>query len=135
MTTVTIDTRVATSAEKLWDALRQPESTPPWSSPMAKVGDSEQSGTMRAPGGGTIVQRLQHFSESERLYIYSIAFSSLPVKDCVTKCRVIDNGDGTSTVEWSSSFSPDGADEDEASRLLRSLFETGVRNFKQMYPG
>ena len=39
---------------------------------------------------------------SERLYRYSITESPLPISDYVAEIRVKDNGDGTSTVEWSS---------------------------------
>jgi hypothetical protein len=138
MTTVTIDTNVATSAEKLWETLRQSQSALPWSSLMpgaVKGSDNEKNLTIPVPGGGAITQRLEHVSDTERLYVYSMTSSALPVKDCVAKCRVVDNGNGTSTVEWSSNFTPDGVGDDEASRLVRSFFETGFRNFQKMFPG
>ena len=138
MTTVTIDTRVATSAEKLWDAMRQAHGSLPWSSFLPdtiKGRDSDQSLSIEVPGGGTIIQRLEHVSDKERIYLYSITSSPLPVKECVAKLRVVDNGDGSSTVEWSSNFTPEGVGEDQASKLVRSMFDAGLSNFKKMFPG
>lgn len=138
MTTVTIDTRVATSAEKLWDAMKQAHGALPWSSFLAdaaKGHDQDRSLSVDLPGGGKMVHRLEHVSDNERVYLYSITSSPLPVKDCVAKLRVVDNGDGTSTVEWSSNFTPEGVGEDQASKLVRSMFDAGLSNFKKMFPG
>lgn len=84
-------------------------------------------------GGGTMVERLEHTSNAERVYLYSVVASPLPVTHCVAEIRVKDRGDGTSTVEWSSNFVASGAPEREASRVLRDVYTAGLRNVKKIY--
>jgi len=136
MPSVTIDTKIAASAEKIWDILRQSQDARKWNFFITNGGaeGGGQGHSVVIPGGGVIDQRLEHVSDKERLYIYSLSSSSLPIKDCVAKCRVIDNGDGTSTLEWSSNFTPQGLDENEATRAFKSIFESGFQNFKKMFP-
>ncbi|HMJ49100.1 MAG TPA: SRPBCC family protein, partial [Burkholderiales bacterium] len=84
-------------------------------------------------GGGSIVERLEHISNKEKLYRYSITDSPLPVDGYVAEIRVKDNGDGTSTVEWSSKFEPKGVKTDEAVKIIQGIYQAGFDNLKKMY--
>ncbi len=49
--------------------------------------------------------------------------------------RVRDNGDGTSTVEWSGEFEPKDAPETDVTKMLQSIYQAGLDNLKKMYGG
>jgi hypothetical protein len=139
MTTATVDTMIAASAEKLWDTIRRADNTWPWSSLIPAGVQAVESGqdgftrTVNLPTGGSLVQRLEHVSDQERVYLLSITQSALPIADWITKIRVIDNSDGTSKVEWTSNFTPNGVPESDAAGAVRALYESGLNNLQRMF--
>jgi hypothetical protein len=48
---------------------------------------------------------------------------------------VKDNRDGTSTLEWSSSFLPAGVPETEAVKVIEGIYQAGFDNLKKMFGG
>jgi Polyketide cyclase / dehydrase and lipid transport len=86
-------------------------------------------------GGGSLVERLEELNATNKLYRYSILSGPLPVADYVAEIHVKDNGDGTSTIEWSSEFNPKGAPESEAVKTIRGIYQAGFDNLKKMFGG
>ena len=84
-------------------------------------------------GGGTMVERLEHVSDAERVYLYSLVEGPFPVEHCVSEIRVTDTGDGTSVVSWSSNFIASGVPDREAAKALRTVFNAGLENIKRIY--
>ena len=84
-------------------------------------------------GGGTLVERLEHISDAERVYLYSVVEGPFPVANCVAEIRVTDKGDGTSIVLWSSNFIASGVPEREAAKALHVVFKAGLENIKRIY--
>ena len=123
MTKVRMETKLNTPADTLWKTVGGFNALPNWHPGIAK---SETSGegkdstrTLSLAGGGSIVERLEEASATDKLYRYSILSGPLPVADYVAEIHVKDNGDGTSTLEWSSEFKPKEAAENDASRPFR----------------
>ncbi|MEO8741354.1 MAG: SRPBCC family protein [Casimicrobiaceae bacterium] len=83
--------------------------------------------------GGTLVERLEHVSDAERMYLYSLVEGPLPVEHCVSEIRVTDTGDGASVVSWWSNFIASGVPDREAARALRAVFNAGLENIKRIY--
>ena len=108
MPKVTMSTPVAMNADALWQAMGSFAAIGNWHPMMEKVeAEGEKKGSMRTLqliGGAKLVERLEEVSPTERLYRYSIIESPLPISNYFSEIRVKDNGDGTSTVEWSSDF-------------------------------
>ena len=138
MAKVRMETKLVVPANILWDAIGRFGALGDWHPAVEKcVSDGESKGSVRKlslVGGGSIIERLENISKKEKLYRYSITDSPLPVADYTAEIRVKDNGDGTSTVEWSSSFEPKGAKADEAVRIIQGIYQTGFDNLKKMYP-
>jgi hypothetical protein len=84
-------------------------------------------------GGGTLVERLEHISNAERVYLYSVVEGPFPVDHCVAEIRVTDKGDGTSVVCWSSNFIASGVPDREAAKALQTVFRAGLENIKRIY--
>jgi PKD repeat protein len=86
-------------------------------------------------GGGTIIEKLEKKDDNERVYSYSIVDSPLPVANYTASIRVIDDGSGKATVEWSSEFNADGAPESDAINTISGIYQAGFDNLKKMFGG
>lgn len=141
MPSVTLSTKIATDPDRLWRAIGGFAAIADWHPAIQKAelqGEDGRRGTIRTlhlGGGGKIVERLEKASPSERVYSYSILEGPLPLEHYRAEIRVVDNGDGTSTVTWSSRFEPAGVTENEAVKLVRDIYEAGLENLRRLYGG
>jgi hypothetical protein len=138
MAKVKMETQVPTTADTLWRTIGGFNSLANWHPAIVKsesTGDQEGSTrTLSLAGGGKIEERLEELSDKERVCRYRILSGPLPVADYVAEIRVKDNGDGTSTVGWSSDFEPTGP-EDEAVNTIQGIYQAGFENLRKMFGG
>lgn len=137
MANVSIRTRVHAPAAVLWDMIGRFNTLGQWH-PLVRRSDTRGfgKGALRRlwmMSGGTLVERLEHIGDVERVYLYSVLAGPLPVDHCVAELRVIDHGNGTSVVEWSSAFVASGAREREAIKALKNVYTAGLQNVKRIY--
>lgn len=139
MAKIKMETRLAASADMLWKTIGGFNALPAWHPAIERSeSDGQTRGSVRTlslVGGGTITERLEHVSDTERVYRYSIIDSPLPIANYIAQIRVIDNGDGTSTVEWSSEFDPAKMPEGDAVRTIQGIYQAGFDNLKKMFGG
>ena len=137
MPKVTMSTAIAASADQLWQTIGGFGAIADWHPAVEKSeSDGENKGSVRTlalVGGGTITERLEEISPEERVYRYSIVSGPLPVANYDAEIRVKDNGDGSSTVEWSSSFDAKGAPEADAVSAIQGVYQAGLDNLKKLY--
>ena len=137
MPKVTMSTPVAMNADALWQASGSFAAIGDWHPMIEKVeSDGEQKGstrTLQLAGGAKLVERLQEVSPTERLYRYSIESSPLPISNYVSEIRVKDNGDGSSTVEWSSDFNVNTSNEGDVVKTIQEVYRAGLDNLTKLY--
>jgi hypothetical protein len=137
MPKVTMSTPVAMNADKLWQAMGSFAAIGKWHPMMEKVeSQGENKGSIRTLqliGGAKLVERLEEISPTERLYRYSILESPLPISDYFSEIRVKDNGDGTSTVEWSSDFNVKSGNEKDVVKTVQEVYQAGLDNITKLY--
>ena len=137
MAKVRMETKLAASPEILWQTIGGFNALPAWHPAVAKsesTGETKGSTrTLSLVGGGSIVERLEELSPTERVYRYSIVSGPLPVADYAAEIRVIDNKDGTSTVEWSSEFQPKNASEPDAIKAIQGVYQAGFDHLRTMF--
>ena len=137
MPKVTMSTPVAMNADALWQSIGSFAAIGQWHPMMERVDtDGETKGslrTLRLIGGAKLVERLEEVSPTERLYRYSILESPLPITDCFAEIRVKDNGDGTSTVEWSSDFNVSSSSERDVVKTVQEVYQAGLDNLGKLY--
>ena len=137
MPKVTMSTPVAMNADALWQAMGSFAAIGNWHPMMEKVeSEGEKKGSMRTLqliGGAKLVERLEEVSPTERLYRYSIIESPLPISNYFSEIRVKDNGDGTSTVEWSSDFDVNTGNETDVVKTVQEVYQAGLDNITKLY--
>jgi polyketide cyclase/dehydrase/lipid transport protein len=134
---ICIRTAVAAPADLLWEMLGRFNTLGQWH-PMVKRSETQGKGRgalrrVRLIDGGLMIERLDHVSDADREYGYTVVATPFPVNQCTATIRVIDCGDGTSVVEWQSAFSPAGVSVAKATKLLRSVCVVGLQNVKRIY--
>jgi mxaD protein len=138
MPKVTMSTPVAMNADALWQAMGSFAAIGNWHPMMEKVeSEGEQRGSLRTLqliGGAKLIERLEEVSATERLYRYSIIESHLPISDYFAEIRGRDNGDGSSTVEWSSDFNVStSTGETDVVKTVQEVYQAGLDNLGKLY--
>lgn len=123
-------------AEQVWQIIGQFSAFADWH-PSIEKSELEQGGKVRRlslVGGGTIVERLERLDDESFRYRYSIVDSPLPVANYVSELKVVNDESGRGChVEWSSEFEPSGASATDAQKVIRDVYEAGLKNLQMMF--
>jgi hypothetical protein len=137
-TRVSSSTHIDVPAQRVWELIGQFKALADWH-PSVEKSELEQGGKMRRlslVGGGTIVERLERIDDESFKYSYSIVDSPFPVANYVAELRVVKDESGKGCrVEWSSEFEPKGASVSEAEKVIRGVYEAGLKNLQTMFGG
>ena len=136
MAKINMKTDLNVAPDEVWKLIGGFNALPDWH-PAVEKSELEEEGSMRRlslAGGGTIVEKLVSVDDKERVYSYSIIDSPLPVTNYEATIRVKDDGEGNTSVEWSSEFEAEGAPENEARDVIAGIYQAGLDNLKKMFP-
>lgn len=127
--------QVAASADTVWQLIGGFGSLPDWLSyiPASELSEGGRVRRLANPDGDAIVERLVAFDDAARSYTYAILEAPFPVVDYRSTLRVRENGANAATIEWSGSFTPHGATDDEAIRLFRGIYEDGLAELAKRF--
>ena len=137
MAKINMKTNLNVAADEVWKLIGGFNTLPDWH-PAIEKSELEEEGSMRRlslTGCGTIVENLEQLDDSERVYTYSIIDSPLPVSNYTATIRVKEDGEGKTTVEWSSEFEAKGAAENEAMDVIAGIYQVGFDNLKKIFGG
>ncbi|AZQ52848.1 SRPBCC family protein [Burkholderia cenocepacia] len=126
---------IAASADRVWELIGGFGSLPDWL-PYIPASELSEGGRVRRlanPAGDAIVERLVAFDEAQRSYTYAILAAPFPVVGYRSTLRVRERGPNASTVEWSGTFTPHGATDEEAVRLFRGIYEDGLAELAKRF--
>lgn len=80
-----------------------------------------------------------HFTEKQTandsktmMYSYVIEKSPLPITNYKSTLKVTPKGDDKSTVEWSSTYTPDNGKAEAANTALTGIYQSGLDNIAKM---
>ena len=138
MAKLVLKSEVAAAPDLLWQTIRGFSSIKDWN-PLVQMIDSQgetvgATRTLNFQGAGRFTERLEELDDGARLYTYSIVESPLPLSNCTVQVRVQDNGDGTSTVEWSSDFESEPNQELAAVKTFQQMYQEALDNLQSFMP-
>jgi len=99
-------------------------------------GQRHQPGCLRnltLPDGSHLQEKLVSLDDDAMQYRYSVTMGPLPVQDYESEIRVQDNGDGSCSVNWCSSFIPSGVPASLADKIVRNIYQTGLNNLARLF--
>ncbi len=132
MTRAVLRSDVAIDAELVWLLIRDFHAVGNWN-PMVRTVVTQGEGigserTVEAKDAGRFVERLEKLDDSTRSFTYSILESPLPLANCTIDIHVIDNGNGTSTVELSGNFDTPSSKEFQSVRTFQRIYQEALDN-------
>jgi hypothetical protein len=137
MSTVHVNEPVAAPAQKVWEIVRDFGGVAQWGGPALQgcTVEGEGIGAVRRialPGGLSIAERLEAFDDAGRSLSYAIVEKSpIPVKDYLSTIRIVEDGPQACRVDWSSTFTPDGAGEEQAQAMIRGVYIGGIAGLRK----
>jgi len=137
MTKVEVSETVAAPAARVWALLRDFGGIAKWAGPMLQNVEVEGSGIgavrrVGLPGGLSLAERLEAFDDQGRSLSYSIVEKSpIPVKKYLAKMKVVESGPNACRLDWSSTFEPDGASEEQAQTMIRGVYTGGIAGIRK----
>ncbi|OKO74911.1 SRPBCC family protein [Bradyrhizobium sp. AS23.2] len=81
-------------------------------------------------GKAAFVETQTARNDAEYSYSYAFVASPLPVTNYTSTIKVTAKGDGSSTVTWTGSYTPDQGKETAASEALNGIYEAGLAEIK-----
>lgn len=84
-------------------------------------------------GKAAFVETQTARSDAEHTYSYVFISSPLPVTNYRSTIKVTDKGNGSSTIYWSGSYTPDQGKEKAASEALNGVYEAGLASIKAKF--
>ncbi|MBO0829877.1 MAG: SRPBCC family protein, partial [Streptosporangiales bacterium] len=132
MTHVEVTADVRADPDTLWRKIGSFQGVGEWHPLLASVhGEGEGPDAIRTAvgvDGSEQVERLQEVDPTRRLYRYVMESTAMPVRDYRAELRVEPDGDGGSTVRWTSDFEVTGDDHDGTAEVIRGFLDAGLRN-------
>lgn len=86
--------------------------------------------TLTLGDGAVIKERLDTHADAAMSFKYSLVDHPLPVDDYHAEVRAVDNGDGTSTMHWTSSFEATVVSDEEAKEIIAGIYQAGFEALK-----
>lgn len=78
--------------------------------------------------GGAVVERLQHHDAAAHTFTYAIINddSPLPFTNYSATVALTDNGDGSTTVDWTGTFEPRGIEEAKGIKIASGIYTNAI---------
>ena len=140
MAEVKVREQVAASAATVWELIRDFGDLLKWA---AGIESCEVDGagigavrTLGIPGGGSVVERLEAFDDQARSFSYSMLEPIvLPLKNYRATVQISEDGADRCTIDWSSSFEPVGAAEEQTLKMVRDIYTGSIASIKKKLEG
>ena len=134
MARVAMTQKLSASADQVWGRIGGFGTFTDWN-PRFEKSELDGSGVgatrnMFVVGGGNIIERLDAEDAAGRSYTYTLLESPLPIANYQSTIKVVDNGDGSCTVDWSSNFDPDGVSEEDLVGAVQGIYQAGFDTLK-----
>jgi uncharacterized protein YndB with AHSA1/START domain len=127
-------TEIAAAPDKVWAAIGDFCGIASWHPVIAKceLSEDKKVRTLTTGDGAKLIEPLESWDDAGMSYTYRIQESPLPVDNYVSTIKITGSGD-KSMVEWSSTFDPKGASEDEAKKVMSGIYQAGFEGLKKKF--
>ncbi len=124
---------VKAPADKVWAMIGPFCSIKDWHPAIGQCTQSGKTRTLTTKDGKAQFVEEQTASNMKTMeYTYKILTSPLPIKDYSSTLKVTPKGTDMSTIEWSSTYTPDQGKESAAETALGGIYQGGLDNIQKM---
>lgn len=133
---VLVTEELQASGEAVWELVRGFGEIMKWSGGAIESVSVEGDGigavrTIGIAGGAQLQEKLEAYDDAKRSFSYSfVGKLLLPVDDYYATMTIIDTGANQCRVEWGSTFTPNGVDEEQARGMVEGIYKNGIAGIK-----
>jgi len=128
--TISRSADVKASASTVWSLIGPFCAIKDWLPPVGQCFEDGKAPPTRIlvtkDGKAAFVETQTARSDVEYSYSYTFVSSPLPVSNYTSTIKVTPRGEGSSTITWSGSYTPDQGKEKAASEALNGVYEAGL---------
>lgn len=132
--TISRSANVKASASAVWSLIGPFCAIKDWLPPVGECIEDGKAPPTRIlvtkDGKAAFVETQTARSDAERSYSYTFLSSPLPVSNYTSTIKVTAQTDGSSTITWSGSYTPDHGKEKAASEALNGVYEAGLASIQ-----
>ena len=123
---------VKAPADKVWAMIGPFCSIKDWHPAIGQCTESGGVRTLTTKDGKAQFVEKQTASDNKKMsYSYAIEKSPLPITNYVSTLKVIPKGSGESTVQWSSTYTPNKGKETDADTAISGVYQAGLDNIQK----
>jgi hypothetical protein len=87
--------------------------------------------TVGGEGGPPVRERLEAYDPEGHTFSYAMLESPFPFTDYVATVRLHDLGGGRTSIDWSSTFEPRGAEPEQVAQMIEGIYRMFVARLKE----
>lgn len=139
MANISVSREIGASAEAVWETVSDFNSLPSYVPGIVESAvEGAGVGAIRnitLGDGAKLVERLESQDDGARTLSYAITDSPFPIESYVGTMKVRDLGGGRCQFEWSATFEPKGAPEEELKKNMVAVFESACEGLRKLHGG
>lgn len=134
MTRVSESTKLYVPADRPWAVIRDFHALDRWH-PLAQRCEASFEGTARVRkvevgADAPLIERLEELDDDSMSQSYALVSGPIPVRDYLAVIRVKADDATSCTIEWSSTFEPDGVSEEDAVATIQNIYRQGLDHLR-----
>jgi carbon monoxide dehydrogenase subunit G len=133
MASVKVSERIEASADRVWELLRDFGAVSRYAPGIDSCEvEGEGVGAVRTltMGAMSLKERLEACDDAGRRLQYAIVAGPLPFENYLATIEVREDG-GACTVDWSSTFDPQGVSEEQARGMVEGIYRGGIKGIRK----
>jgi len=135
MATVAIRDELVAPIERVWACFADFGDLSAWAPGRSRVAvDGHGVGAIRTvggEGGPPVRERLEAYDPEGHTFSYAMLGSPFPFTDYVATVRLHDLGSGRTSIDWSSTFEPRGAEPEQVAQMIAGVYRMFVARLKE----
>lgn len=120
-------------ADKVWALIGPFCAIKDWHPAIGECTEADGTRTLTTKDGkGQFVEKETANDQRDMTYTYAIEKSPLPVSDYTSTLKVVAKDKGSSTVQWSSTYTPEKGKEQDALSAITGIYQAGLDGIQKM---
>lgn len=120
-------------ADKIWAMIGPFCAIKDWHPAIGECTEADGVRTLTTKDGkGQFIEKETANDPRDMAYTYAIQKSPLPVSEYTSTLKVTPKDKGSSTVQWSSTYTPEKGKEQDAQSAITGIYQAGLSNIQKM---
>ena len=131
---VTVEDHVDTSADRVWELVRDFGGLVSWNPGMESCElEGEGIGAVRKikVGGIEVHERLEKSDDAARSFSYAIIAGPIPAENYLATMTIEEAGPNRAKITWGATFDAKGVSDEDCAKLFAGIYNGGIEAMRQ----